>query len=179
MRRPTSFSSMNPTGRRFRPETPRPTPPAITASLLLAIEPDWICGVFANNGRVHGDEDSHCDPSVFNFPRLPRGPVVGCGVRKHLTDVAGPGADAVTKPDADANASTDASARSGPGAGTSTCAGPSTVGRADHDRAEPGPGIGPRHPRLRFGYAVPLAMGPDPGEHGFECRLVHPAHQFL
>jgi hypothetical protein len=100
---------------------------------------------FANNGSIHGDEDSHCDPSVFNFPRLPRGPVVGCGVRKHLTDVAGPGADAVTKPDA--NASTVA----GPGASaiTITCTGPITVGRENHDHAESGPGnTRGRHRRL-------------------------------
>ena len=75
------------------------------------------------------------DPNAFTTPRLPRGPVVGCGVRKHFPDVSRPDANADAKPDADANTNPDADADTNPDADANpiTFTDADTVGREDHD----------------------------------------------
>ena len=81
---------------------------------------------------MHGDEVNQFEPSVFNFPRLPRGPVVGCGVWKHFTDVPGPHTNADAESDANTNTNPNAHTDSD----TKSVAGPR--GREHYDQPESG-----------------------------------------
>ena len=97
-------------------------------------------------------------------------------MRKHLTDVARPGSDALTKPDADANTNTGSNSDPDAHAITDTDAGE----REHHSLTESGgrDATG-RHRGLRFEQAVPLEVGPERHEQWFQCRDLHPAHQLL